>query len=115
MNKVILLGNITADPDVTTVGQHNITLCSFSIAVNEVTKNGKKTHFINCKAWGKTGENIGKYFTRGKPILLEGNLNQESWEKDGKKFSKIVVNVYKFYFVGGNSGDQSNAGTEDEF
>lgn len=117
MNKVILLGNVTADPDVTTVGEHKTTLCTFSVAVNEVTKAGKKTHFVNCKAWGKTGETIGKYFTKGKPILLEGSLNQETWEKDGRKNSKLVVSVYKFDFVDydKNVGNQSNAGVEDEF
>lgn len=99
MNLVCLYGNLAADPELKTVAQQ-YTLCNFSIAVNERTKKETKVHFFQCSAWGKTAENIAKYFTKGKPILVEGQLEQQQWEgKEGKR-SKVVVKVRNFTFVG---------------
>lgn len=100
MNLVVLKGNLTSTPELKVVGQHNTALAVFSIAVNEKTKQGEKTHFVQCKAFGKTAENIGKYFNKGKPILIQGSLNQEQWEKDGQKYSRLTVLVNGFDFVG---------------
>lgn len=109
MNLVILKGNLTDIPQLKAVGQYNTALATFTIAVNEKYKDKEDTHFINCKAFGKTAENIGKYFTKGKPILIEGNLNQETWEREGRKYSRITVLVRGFDFVGTSAAKE---GTE---
>ena len=105
INKVIIMGNLTRDPDYKNVGQTN--LCNFGIAVNRKTKvNGQfkeETTFVDVTAWGKTAENIAKYFTKGKPILIEGRLKLDEWaDTQGQKRSKLKVIVEKFHFCGGS-------------
>lgn len=112
-NKVILLGNLTADPELrTTPNGQNVT--SFSLAINRTwnSANGERqeeTSFINCTAWGKTGETIAKYVSRGRQLLVSGRLQQRTWQdKDtGKNRSAIDVVVEEFSFVsdGNRSGD----------
>lgn len=122
-NKVVLLGNLTRDPETRAAGAGQVT--SFSIAVNDtwVDKNGSKqerTNFIDCECWGPRGETIAKYFTKGRQILVEGSLKQDTWEdKDtGKNRSKLVVSVNGFSFVndgkGGGSGSSQSAPTGNE-
>ena len=112
-NKVILMGNLTADPELrtTTTGQN---VASFTIAVSRNWNNAQgerqeETSFINCTAWGKTGETIAKYVSRGRQLLVSGRLQQRTWQdKDtGKNRSAIDVVVEEFSFVsdGNRSGD----------
>jgi len=122
-NKVILMGNLTRDPETrTTPSGQSVT--NFSIAVNRswVGKDGQKqeeTSFIECDAWGPRGETIAKYFGKGRQILVMGRLRQDSWEdKDtGKKRSAIRVVVEEFSFVndgrGGGSSDTASAPSND--
>lgn len=94
VNKVILVGNITRDPELKTVpsGQQ---VCSFSLATNEVfVSNGQKqerAEFHNIVAWGKTAENIGRYMRKGSQIYIEGKLQTRSWDKDGVKHYRTEV------------------------
>jgi len=114
-NKVILLGNLTADPETrTTPNGQSVT--SFSIAVNRTWNdaNGNRqeeTSFINCTCWGARGETIAKYFSKGRQIMVSGRLQQRSWDdKDtGKKRSAIDVVVEEFSFV----NDSRGAGADD--
>jgi len=102
MNRWIGMGNLTRDPEFKNVGTTNV--CNFGIALNRQTKNGKETTFINIEAWGKTAENITKYFTKGKPILIEGRLKLDEWDDKTthQKRSKLKVIAERFEFVGGN-------------
>ena len=97
MNKVIMLANIARDIELsyTTSGT---AIAKFSIAINERTKDKQKSHFFECVAFGQTAENIKNYFNKGSRILIDGKLQQDTWEKDGKKYSKvsIVVNLFDF-------------------
>lgn len=109
MNYVSLKGNLTRDPE-TKYLPSGAALADFSVAVNEVWYNDAKqkqerTHFFDCVAFGKLAENIGKFFTKGMPILVSGSLAQESWEDrtTGQKRSKIKVKVQDFDFCGGDS------------
>ena len=119
-NKVILLGNLTADPELrTTPNGQNVT--SFSLAINRTwnSANGarqEETSFINCTAWGRTGETIAKYVQKGRQLLVSGRLQQRTWQdKDtGKNRSAIDVIVEEFSFVsdgsrGGGSSSSSSA------
>jgi single-strand DNA-binding protein len=116
-NKVILLGNLTADPETrTTPSGQSVT--SFSLAINRTwnDQNGQRqeeTSFINCTAWGPRGETIAKYVQKGRQLLVSGRLQQRSWDdKDtGKKRYSIDVIVEEFSFIsdgrGGADGNSS--------
>lgn len=104
-NKVVLMGNLTRDPELrsTPSGQQ---VASFSLAVNRTWKNAsgeqqEAVDYIDCNVWGKPGEIINQYMTKGSGILVSGRLQQRSWEQDGQKRSKVEVVVEDFNFVGG--------------
>jgi single-strand DNA-binding protein len=112
-NKVVLMGNLTRDPETrqTPSGQ---SVTNFSLAISRTWKgqdgsNQEAVSFIDCVAWGKTGEVIAQYIQKGRPILVEGRLDQRSWEQDGNKRSKVEVIVENFNFVGGG-GDSAPSG-----
>ena len=115
-NKVILLGNLTADPETrTTPSGQSVT--SFSLAVNRTWNdaNGQRqeeTSFINCTAWGQRGETIAKYVQKGRQLLVSGRLQQRSWDdkETGKKRSTIDVVVEEFSFVSDGRGGGSSSG-----
>ncbi|MFC2333375.1 MAG: single-stranded DNA-binding protein [Candidatus Nanoperiomorbus sp.] len=114
-NKVILMGNLTADPEVrTTPSGQSVT--SFSLAVNRTFRGSdgnrrEETSFINCTAWGNTGETIAKYVGKGRQLLVSGRLQQRSWEdkETGKRRSAIDVIVEEFSFVNDGRGGGANA------
>ena len=115
-NKVILMGNLTADPEVrTTPSGQSVT--SFSLAVNRTFRSSdgnrrEETSFINCTAWGNTGETIAKYVGKGRQLLVSGRLQQRSWEdkETGKRRSAIDVIVEEFSFVNDGRGSGASAG-----
>ena len=104
-NKVILIGNMTSDPETkqTTSG---VAVCSFTIAVNrKFTKNNNEqsVDFINVVAWRNQAEFVGRYFKKGKPILVCGQLQTRSWtDKDGNKRTATEVVADEISFVGNN-------------
>lgn len=109
-NKVILMGNLTRDPETktTTSGQ---TVTNFSLAVNRTWRgqDGQQQEavsYIDCVAWGKAGEIIAQYLQKGRAVLVSGRLDQRSWEdkETGGKRSKVEVVVEDFNFVGGGEG-----------
>lgn len=100
-NKVILIGNLTADPELKTT-QSGISVTSFSIGVSRRRpKDGSeaKTDFINIVAWRQQAEFITRYFTKGKPILVEGQLQTRSYDaQDGSKryVTEVVADNVSF-------------------
>ncbi len=109
MNVVILVGRLTADPELkTSPGGKNY--CKFSVAVDRgYVKAGeeRKADFINCTAWDKTAEFVSNYFEKGKWIAVEGSLRQDNYtNRDGVKMYSYNVNVNSVSFVGDKkSGD----------
>lgn len=106
-NKVIILGNLTRDVEIRHLPSSSV--AGFGLAVNRKFKKGDGTDgeevaFIDCKAWGKTGETIAKFFGKGKPILVEGRLTMDEWKdkESGANRSKLLVTVESFSFVGGD-------------
>lgn len=111
-NKVVLMGNLTRDPEVRTT-PNGQSVANFSLAVNRTWKGAdgnqqEAVSYIDCVAWGRTGEVIAQYMQKGRPILVSGRLDQRSWEQDGNKRSKVEVIVEDFNFVGGGDGGQSS-------
>lgn len=103
MNRVILMGNLTREPEFKNIGTTNV--ANFGIAINRVVQGGgKETTFVDVSAFGKCAENISKYFTKGKPILIEGRLKLDEWvdKQTQQKRSKLKVVVERFFFCGEN-------------
>ena len=115
-NKVILMRNLTRDPEVKHTSG-NQTVVNFGLAVNRryKTADGERREevtFIDCEAWGYTAENIGKFFSKGRPIYVEGRLKLDTWEdrNDGSKRSKLKVVIDNFQFVDSKPGGGGSGG-----
>ena len=110
MNKVILIGRLTKDPELRTIASGNATT-SFTIAVNRnfTNQNGEReADFINCVAWRKQAENIAKYCTKGSQVAVEGRIQTRSYDaQDGTKRYVTEVVADNVTFLGSRaSGSQ---------
>jgi len=102
-NKTILLGNLTKDPE-TRATQSGNSVTSFTLAVSLKYGDKENTSFITCVAWGKPGEIIAQYASKGSPLLVSGRLEQRGYEdKDGNKRNAFEVVVDDFNFIGTKS------------
>ena len=108
MNLIVLKGRLIADPKVKKVGANQTTVCEFCIAVDRRFEKDK-TDFINCQAWGNTGEFIGKYFGKGKEIALVGELHIDKYEKDGENRYLTRVKVDNVEFCGSKNDSNGNS------
>lgn len=114
LNHLIIAGNLTRDP-ITKFLANEKCVVNFSIANSRKYKghdgnDKEETIFLDCTAYGKTAETIGRYLSKGKPIIAEGILKQDTWtdKETGKNRSKIGLVVDKFHFVpDGKKTDQS--------
>ena len=111
MNLVVLVGNLTKDPELKTRGEK--TSCSFSVACTRTFKNAEGNYeadFINCIAFGKTAEFVAKYFTKGRKISIQGEFRNNNYTKDnGEKVYGYNIHVNSVEFV-----DSKNSGTNNE-
>lgn len=98
-NRTILMGNLTNDPEIRSVGEAEVV--KYTIAVNSPYKKGKVL-FMDCDHW-RAGK-VAAFLAKGVPVLVEGELDQQSWEKDGQKRSKVVLNVASLQLVGRKEG-----------
>ena len=107
LNKILLHGRLTADPELRQVGADCLSLCRFPVAVDRPYSKGEtKADFIQCQAWRQTADFIGKYFSKGKFIIVEGMLNNNDFtDKDGVKHYGYVVAVQNVSF-----GESKNSG-----
>ncbi len=110
-NQVILMGNLTRDPELRTT-PNGATVCSFSLALNRSYKNAEgdwteATDFIDIVAWGPLGERVAQYLSKGRPALVNGRLQSRSWEQEGQKRSKVEVVAQDVTFLGGAPGGGS--------
>lgn len=110
-NQVILMGNLTRDPELrqTPNGQ---SVCSFSLALNRSYKGSdgewtEATDYIDVVAWGPLGERVAQYLSKGRPCLVNGRLQSRSWEQEGQKRSKVEVVAQDVTFLGGAGGGYS--------
>ena len=110
MNNVVLKGRLTKDVDLRyTQGSEPKAYCMFSVAVNRI-KEGE-CDFINCKAWGKTAEFLGKYFKKGQEVVLQGRIEVSTQNTDGvnKTFTNVVAERVEFC---GNKADNQAASSD---
>jgi single-strand DNA-binding protein len=113
-NKVILMGNLTRDPELRYTPK-GTAVAKLGLAVNRSWRNAEgqqqdETTFVDVDAFGKQAETLGQYMQKGRPILIEGRLKLDQWEdkNTGQNRSKLGVILEKFSFVGGGS---QNGGT----
>lgn len=106
MNKVILIGRLTKDPELNFAAGSGTAVCRFGLAVTRPFKKDE-TDFINCVAFGKTGETIAQYLTKGRQLAIVGNIRTGSYDaKDGTKRYTTDVVVESFEFIGQGKQEQ---------
>jgi single-strand DNA-binding protein len=116
LNKVMLIGNLTRDPELR-VTPKGTAICQFGLAVNRQFKDESgatrdETTFVDIEAWGKQGETVAKFCTKGKPLFVEGRLKLDTWDDKttGQKRSKMKIVLENFQFLGGReSGEGGGA------
>ncbi len=114
LNRVMLMGNLTRDVELKYTA-NNLAIGKLGLAVNRRWKSAEgeqkeEVTFIDCEAFGKTAENIAKFFSKGRPIFLDGRLKLDQWEKEGQKFSKLKVVIEGFEFIDSKSSNNSGGG-----
>lgn len=103
MNRIILMGRLTKDPEERHTGEMTVT--KFTVAVDRRTKDGQTADFPSCVAFGKTAEFIAKYFHKGMRIALDGHIQTGSYEKDGRKVYTTDVVVENAEFTESKQAD----------
>lgn len=114
MNKVIVLGRLTADPELQYTPS-GVPYVRFAVAVDRPKgpSGEKQADFFNCTAWKARAELLANYFEKGKPIIIEGSLSQNRWEDTaGVKHSSIEIIAQTLHFVPGNSAKGGAAAPE---
>lgn len=128
MNRVMLMGNLTRDPDLrqTPTGRK---VCDLGLAITERRRNGagdtvETTCFVDIIVWEKQAEACGQYLRKGRPILIEGRLQQDRWENEkGEKRNRLRVVAERVHFLGfgakgengaAKNGAENDAPTDDE-
>lgn len=117
--KAFVAGNITRDIEMRATPS-GAQCANFSIAVNRSYKASdgsqqEQVSYLECVAWGRTGETIAQYMKKGSPILVTGRLDQRSWDdkNTGQKRSRTEITVEDFAFLGGGGGANSAMGASD--
>lgn len=112
MNKIILMGRLTRDPEIRYTQTSNITVANFSIAVNRRFKREGDTEtadFFNVVAWNKTGEFVGKYFKKGQQVLVTGRLQNRNWtDQQGVKHYATDVIAEEVEFADSKKNSDSD-------
>ena len=115
-NKVILVGNLTRDPELRYTPK-GLAIAKLGLAVNrnwksETGESKEEVTFVDIDAFGKQAETIGQYLKKGRPILIEGRLRLDQWDdkQTGQKRSRLGVVLESFQFL--DSGNRGAAGAE---
>jgi single-strand DNA-binding protein len=117
MNKVILIGNLTKDPELSETSS-GVAFCKFSIAVNRPFANAdgdRETDFFNITTWRGQAEICAKYLAKGKKVCIVGSLQNRSYEdKDGNKRTVTDIVAREIEFLSARSEDEENPGKKGE-
>lgn len=108
VNKVILVGNLGADPEMRYTAD-GTAVCNFRIAVSEKFKDRQgnlqeRTEWFKIVTWRKLAETCGQYLTKGKQVYVEGRIRNEMWEKDGVKQYSYKIEALTMQMLGGAGG-----------
>jgi len=113
-NRVILMGNLTRDPELRYL-QSGMAVTEFGLAVNDRKKNPNGEWvddpvFVDITLWGRTAEVVSEYCSKGKPLFVEGRLKLDTWETDGQKRSKLKVVGDRIQLLGSKEGGSEGGG-----
>lgn len=117
-NKVVLIGNLTRDPELryTTKGSAiaNISLAINRVWTNESGEKKEEVTFVEVDCFGRTAENVGQYMRKGRPLLVEGRLRLQQWDdkQTGQKRQKLAVVAESVQFLGGKEDGGASRNTE---
>ena len=116
INSINVIGRLTKDAELNYSGA-GVAIVNFSIAVDHMKKKDgtADTSFLNCKVFGKLGETLNKYMTKGKQVAIRGYLKQERWEKDGQKQSRVCINCEEIELLGGSGGNGASYGNDNGY
>ena len=116
INRVVLTGNLTADPELRSLPSGN-SVCSLRVACNTRRKNGStgewedKPNYFNVTVWGTQGENAARYLSKGRPVAIDGRLEWREWEtQDGNKRQTIDIIADSVQFLGSRDGASGEGG-----
>lgn len=114
-NRVILLGRLTRDPELRYVAKKTA-VSDIGLAVNDrIKKNGEwldEATFVEVTLWGRSAEVANEYLSKGSPLLIEGRLKLDSWEKDGQKRSRLKVVADKMQMLASKSTGELDSQSE---
>jgi single-strand DNA-binding protein len=106
-NRVILVGNLTRDPELRYIPS-GTAVSEIGLAVNDRVKRNDQwvdeTTFVDVTMWGRTAEVANEYLSKGSPVLIEGRLKLDTWEKEGQKRSKLRVVCERMQMLGSRDG-----------
>ena len=114
LNQVFVMGNLTRDPELKTIPS-GTSVCQFSIAVNRSWtgldgQSQDSVDYFDIVAWGKLGELVSQYMAKGRKCLVQGRLQQQTWDaKDGGKRSKVEIVAEDVTFLDGGGGNSGNS------
>ncbi len=112
-NRVILVGNLTRDPELRYIPS-GTAVSEIGLAVNDRVKRNDQwvdeTTFVDVTMWGRTAEVANEYLSKGAPVLIEGRLKLDMWEKDGQKRSKLRVVCERMQMLGSRDGGGGSRG-----
>lgn len=112
INHVVIVGRLTRDAELkyTNTG---MALTKLGIAVNRRMKQGDQwvdeANFFDATLWGKRGESLNQYLSRGQQVAIDGELRQDRWEKDGVKNSRVTIHVNDIQLLGSKNSDRSSS------
>ena len=115
INRVIITGNLTKDPDVRTIPSSGQTVCSMRIACNGRRRNADgqwedAPNFFDVTVWGPQAENCGRYLSKGRGVAIDGRLRWREWETEGQKRSAVDIIAETVQFLGGRDDGASGNG-----
>lgn len=114
-NKIILIGNLTKDPELRYTPK-GTPVCTIRLASTTKYKSADsmkdETLFINIVIWGKQGETVSQYTSKGKSVLVEGRLQEQRWESEGQQKSRMEIVAQSVRFLGGNKSHGSGEGSD---
>lgn len=114
LNKVFLAGNLTRDPEVRHIPSGSA-VCDLRMAINrrfrdQNDKDREEVVYVSVTVWGRQAENCGQYLSKGSPVLVEGRLKLDEWEKEGQKQSRLGVVGERVQFLSNRGGASGGGG-----
>ena len=112
INTVAITGNLTRDPELRQT-QGGTSVCKLGIAVNERVKRGEEwveeASFFNVTVFGRQGENVASYLSKGRPVAIQGKLRSSSYEKNGEKRTGVEIIADQVQFLSSSQSQQGGS------